>query len=321
MNHRLLFAATGLLAMAIATHPAHAASGSIDPVSGVLTVKGYLAHSYPKINGTYVQVAAGTKAYSATLTVAGTSRRYLVLRPDPAPATAPALLLLHPNSTSPENMANLTKVADFVATQGFWAVLPEAIGGQWKDDPTTGSADDVSFISALVDTLATQGVDATRVYAAGYSNGGFMSERLACALADRIAAFSIDAATLRTGLASNCAPVKQRPKQFFLGTADNIVPYNGVANLESAAATLSYWSSKQGCPGIVSTMLPDRVNDGTTVQLDDHTGCAGGTALKLYTIYNGGHAWPNGLTQSVGTTTQNIDATGLSWLFVSGYRR
>jgi polyhydroxybutyrate depolymerase len=148
-----------------------------------------------------------------------------------------------------------------------------------------------------------------------------MSGRLACAPSDKIAAFGIDAATLRIGLAGNCTPVKQRRKQFFLGTADNIVPHAGIANLESAAAMPSYRSAKQNCPGIVSTMLPDRVSDGTTLQLDDHTGCAGGTYLRLYTICNGGHAWPDGLTQSVGTTTQNIDATGLVWLFSSQYRR
>jgi polyhydroxybutyrate depolymerase len=320
MNHRLIAFAC-VLAAAATLHPAHAATGSIDPVSGVLTITGKLSYSTINSNGTNVLVAAGTKAYSTNLVVAGTTRRYLILRPDPAPASEPALLLLHPNGSSPESMANLTEVVNFVATQGFWAVMPAAIGGQWKDDPTTGNADDVTFISTLVDSLATQGVDATRVYAAGYSNGGFMSERLACALSDKIAAFGIDAATLRTGLASSCTPVKQRPKQFFLGTADNIVPYDGVANLESAASTLAFWSKQQGCPGIVSTMLPNRVNDGTSVQLDDHTGCAGGTALLLYTIYNGGHAWPNGLTQSVGTTTQNIDATGLVWRFASGYRR
>jgi polyhydroxybutyrate depolymerase len=321
MKHPNIFTALILFAAALSSTHAHAATGSIDPVSGVLTVKGYLAHSYPQINGTAVMVAAGTTAYSATMVIDSVTRRYLVLRPNPAPASAPMLLLLHPNSTAPEHMANLSKVADFVATQGFWAVLPEGINDVWKDDPTTGNADDVTFISTLIDTLTTQGVDATRVYAAGYSNGGFMSERLACALSDKIAAFGIDAATLRTGLASNCTPVKQRPKQFFLGTADNIVPYAGVANLESAAATLSYWSAKQNCSGIVSTMLPDRVSDSTTVQLDDHTGCAGGTDLRLYTIYNGGHAWPDGLTQSVGTTTQDIDATGLVWLFSSQYRR
>ena len=321
MTPRLLLAIASVLGLALAVPAAQAASGSIDPVSGVLTIKGSLAHSYPKINGTAMQVAAGTTAYSSTLTVAGTARRYTVLRPDPAPAAAPVLLLLHPNGTSPETMANLTRVADFVATQGFWAVLPEAIGGQWKDDPSTGNADDVGFISALIDALVAQGVDPARIYAAGYSNGGFMSERLACALSDRIAAFSIDAATLRTGLAAGCAPAKQRPKQFFLGTADNVVPYGGVANLKSASDTIAYWSAQQSCPGIVSTLLPDRVNDGTTVQLDDHTGCAGGTALRLYTVYGGGHAWPNGLTQSVGTTTQDVDATGLTWRFVSGYRR
>ena len=73
------------------------------------------------------------------------------------------------------------------------------------------------------------------------------------------------------------------------------------------------------CGGTVATTLPTRVNDGTTVQLTDYTGCTAGSDLRLYTVYNGGHAWPNGLTQTVGKTTQNLDATGIIWSFASAY--
>ena len=69
----------------------------------------------------------------------------------------------------------------------------------------------------------------------------------------------------------------------------------------------------------IPTTLPTLVNDGTTVQLTDYTGCTAGNDLRLYTVDNGGHAWPNGLTQSVGKTTQNLDATGIIWSFASAY--
>ncbi len=296
-------------------------TGNIDPVSGILTTSGVIRYTYPKINGTAVATPAGTTSYTATITVDGAARSYTVLRPNPAPASAPLLLLLHPNGTSAETMTNLTEVAPFVLTQGFWAVMPSANNGKWNDDPSNSSADDVDFISALIDALVAQGVDATRVYAAGYSNGGFMSERLACQLSGKIAAFGIDAATLRSGLAGVCAPAVQRPKLYILGTSDPIVPYDGVANLYSALNTMAFWVAQQHCGGTVASSLPDIANDKTTVQLTDYTGCTAGQALKLYTVTGGGHAWPGGLTQSVGTTSQDISATGLIWSFAAAYHR
>ena len=302
-----------------ATAKAAAVTGTIDPVSGIQTLSGTIKYTYPKVNGTVVPTPDGATFYTATITVNGVVRSYDVMRPNPAPASAPMLLLLHPNGTSAEAMTNLTEVAPFLATQGFWAVMPSAQNGKWNDDPSNSGDDDVQFISALISTLTTQGVDASRVYAAGYSNGGFMSERLACQLSNKIAAFGIDAATLRSGLAAVCAPAVQRPKLYILGTSDPIVPYNGIANLYSAQNTLSFWSGRQGCGGMVATSIPDIANDNTTVQLDNYTGCTAGQALKLYTVYGGGHAWPGGLTQTVGTTSQDIDATGLIWSFVSAF--
>lgn len=318
----------GLLLSAGAAGAFAAVTGTIDPTSGFLNTSAAIPHSYVASGGTYLRIAAGQATYSATLTVNGLSRRYVVIRPNPAPASAPMLLMLHPSNTLPETMANLAYADDYALTQGYWAVLPQAVGGTWKDDPTTSGADDVQFISALIDTLAKQGVDPTRVYATGYSSGGFMVERLACQLADKIAAFTIDAAELKGGLAGQCVPTLQRPKLYFLGTADSIVPYAGIysgsaAGLWSASDTMKFWVGKQKCGGVVASLVPDRAadNQATSVQLTQYTGCAGGTALGLYTVTGGGHAWPGGITQSAGVTTQDIMATGLSWKFVAPYRR
>lgn len=312
----------GLLLTVSLSAAAAPVAGSIDPVSGYQTLSGSLKRTWTLLNGGYVQTTSGTTAVAATIKVAGVSRRYIVVRPNPAPAGAPVLLLLHASGVTPETMANLTEVADYVQTQGFWAVLPAAISGSWKDDPSTSGKDDTLFVSALIDTLIAQGVDASRVYAGGYSSGGFMAERLACELSDKIAAFGINAATLRTGLANVCAPQKPRAKAYFLGTADTVVAYDGTFNLKSALSTMAYWSGKQGCGGSLATTIPDRAADGTTVQLTRYTGCNGGTLEnRLYTITGGGHAWPGGLTSAQYVTTQDIKATGLIWSFVSAYRR
>jgi polyhydroxybutyrate depolymerase len=300
-----------------------AVTGTINPVNGMLTTSAAFTYSFPEVSGAYIAVAAGTTAYSATISVAGTSRTYIVMRPVAAPSSSappPLLVLLHPLDTTPVQMANLTEVTKFVATQGFWVVLPQAINGQWDDDPALTPSTDTNFISALITTMVAQGVDATRVYAAGYSDGAFMSERLACELSNQIAAFGIDAGAVISSSPTYCKPAVQRPKLYILGTADNIVPYDGgMVGVDSAAASMAFWVGQQHCGGTVATTLPTLVSDGTTVQLTDYTGCTAGHDLRLYTVDNGGHAWPNGLTQSVGKTTQNLDATGIIWSFASAY--
>ena len=51
------------------------------------------------------------------------------------------------------------------------------------------AADDVGFTEALIDSISsTYSIDQSRIYAAGMSNGGFMSLLLACTLSERIAA-------------------------------------------------------------------------------------------------------------------------------------
>lgn len=301
----------------------------LDPITGLLIpgTGGALQQTLIRVDGTYVVTTPGVTAYSATLTVNGTSRSYVVVRPDPAPPSAAMMLILHGNGGTAANMADLAVVSGYVATQGFWAVMPQALNGVWGDDPSSDSDADVQFMSQLIDALvAAGGIDATRVYAAGLSNGGFMSDRLACELSDKIAAFGMVAATVRTGVINSCAAAVQRPKLFILGTSDPIVPYNGwgiLSDIQSAAKAVAFWSEQQGCVSPSTTALPNSTNDGTTVDLETFASCSTGADLRLYTVNGGGHAWPGGWqylpVPVIGTTSTDISATGLIWNFTSAY--
>lgn len=299
----------------------------INPVNGFQNPVPAITYTRVFDGTTQVRIASGTTAQSATILANGRSRRYVVISPVAGQANAPMLLLLHPSGTSPETTAELTRISEFVQTQGFLAVLPEAQSGGWQDDPAAASNEDVPFLRQLIEAFTANGLaDRTRVYAAGFSNGGFMVERLSCELADRIAAFGIDAATLRSSQVNSCFPVQQRAKVYFLGTSDLIVPYSGVfgglsGGVRSAADTMSFWKNQQQCGFPAVTDLPDRIADGTTVTLSDYGVCTAGTRLKLYTINGGGHAWPGGESTLFGATTQDISASGLIWRFVAGYRR
>ncbi|MGQ0696753.1 MAG: alpha/beta hydrolase family esterase [Panacagrimonas sp.] len=282
----------------------------VDATSGFLVPAPKLKYSSTSFKGRSIRTAEGLKAVEGTLKVAGATRRYVVLRRNTLRTSpgAPVMLLLHPRNTTPEAMANLSNVVDYVAAQGFWAVMPQALNGSWQDVPSDGNQD-VQFIVKLIDRLVAQGADRNRIYAAGYSSGGFFASRLACELPDRIAAFGIVAASAQPELVRSCTPSVQRPRILIGGTDDSVSPYYG------SDGTLGFFqksSVDQACSGMVSTLLPNRARDGTTVQLDENTGCMG-EVLRLYTVNRGGHAWPGGGAGSAGVTSRDINATGLIW--------
>ena len=307
---------------ALTPPPTTTVSGVIDPVSGYLSVSGTLKRTWVSLSGGLVQSNSQLAVSSVNLTVNGVVRRYVSMRPTSLSSNAPVLLMLHATGITPEVMASLTEVADYAATQGFWAVLPAAVGGVWKDDPRTSGLDDVNFVNALIAQLVSQGANPARIYVSGFSNGGFMATRLACTASDKIAAFGIVAATTRTGVSSTCGTPVSRPKTWFVGTADTIVPILGALDLRSADSTMAFWNGLQGCGGVIANSIPNKVaTDGTTVQQVRYTGCARGVENQMYTITGGGHAWPGGLASVTGVISQDIKATGLIWNFVRGYQR
>ncbi len=275
----------------------------------------------------YVKQTAGTTSVSGTITWQNQARSYLLIRPQIATPGAPALLLLHAHGMTSSGMANLTLAGRLATDYGVYVYLPQGKGNKWNEDPSsTDKTDDVGFLSALVDHAVTvDGVDRTHVYAAGYSGGGFMAERLACQGSSTIAGFVAVAATLRTSLTSRCSPLHGMAVAFIDGTSDLIVPYKGEPTVQSAAAAAAFWAGKNGCPAaqISTAALPQKVSDGTTVALTSFTACPADSAVSLYTVNGGGHTWPGSpdgaYTAFLGKTSQNLDASIALWQFLIPY--
>ena len=190
------------------------------------------------------------------------------------------------------------------------------------------SKDDVGFLSRVIDiAVGGYGADASRVYAAGLSNGGFMAQRLACQLSDRIAAVGVVAAALRNGLATACSGGTPRPISFIVGSADPIVPYAGAGNIRSADATLAFWAARNGCIASAAIIndLPDSTADGTTVRQTIHQVCGSGRDVIRYTVNGGGHAWPGGWqylpVSVIGKTSTDISASATLLDFFARYTR
>jgi polyhydroxybutyrate depolymerase len=203
------------------------------------------------------------------------------------------------------------RLLELADQNGFAVVYPEGVGKSWNDfrkDPISEAhrtdRDDVGFISALIDTMAVRhGIDRSRVYIAGISNGGFFSIRLACEASDRIAGAVIVTATLPEAGMKLCNPGKPVHLVFINGTEDPLVPYEGGevkvfgskrGRVLSTDASLAFFASRFGCNAPLSTALPVRVADDATRVIRHHWQCPS-TKLQLYEIQGGGHTWPGGV--------------------------
>jgi polyhydroxybutyrate depolymerase len=142
------------------------------------------------------------------------------------------------------------------------------------------SVDEMAFIRGIlaeVGALAT--IDPARIYATGFSNGGFLSYRIACEMADTFAAVAPVGGVLRFPA---CEPANPISLIHFHGLSDNVVPYDS-----GGKAGLELFATLDGC------------TDSTTVEVNPvtahtiYTSCQEGTAVELYTVEPMGHMWPS----------------------------
>jgi len=272
----------------------------------------------------YIQATAFAQV-NQSFVFDGLVRTYVVYLPQSYQAGdhLPLMIALHGLTQSGNSMmgfSNFNAVAD---TGNFIVVYPDGVGNAWNVGFSGGStADDVGFISALIDTLAAHyQINTERVYACGFSNGGFLSYRLACELTHRIAAIGPVAGTMTDGSAAGCQPEFPIPVLHIHGTADIVVSYNGGFGNQSVNQVLDLWNGFDGCPADpVIVNLPDIVAEGSTVQRLTWSPCLQGVQIQHLKVINGGHTWPGSVgTTGFGNTNRDINASSEIWNFVKQY--
>lgn len=171
-----------------------------------------------------------------SLTVDGLTRTYVVHVPlnlDPK-KPAPVVLALHGATMTGPLMAWFSGLNAKADTAGFIAVYPNGTGrrssyfwnaGNCCGEAAQNNADDVAFIRAAIDDLATTyRIDTRRVFATGMSNGAMMAYRLASELSDRIAAIAPVAGTMAC---NDCHTTRPVPVLHIHGTEDEYGPLGG----------------------------------------------------------------------------------------------
>lgn len=250
------------------------------------------------------------------LEVDGVPRRYELHVPPAYDGTTPLRLVLNfhgftSNAAGQREFSQMDGTAD---SRGFVVAYPEGLDASWNAGACCGisamnEVDDVGFVRAVIEDIAERGcIDESQVYATGMSNGGFLSQRLACEASDVIAAIGSVAGVL--GIDS-CTPNRPVPVIHFHGTADNVVRYDGgcpvcVTDSQSVAETVAGWVARNNCTG-----EPEVVLSNGSATCETTGGCDGGASVTLCTIAEAGHCWPGELSCAFGESTEDIRANDL----------
>jgi polyhydroxybutyrate depolymerase len=265
-----------------------------------------------------------------TLNHDGMERSYILHIPSGYDGTQPVPLVLafHGISLDAGEMIRISGLNAQADKSGFIAVYPNGSGEvqAWNGGHCCGLAareqvDDAGFVRALIADIESKVVvDPRRVYATGFSNGAIFTYKLACELADLLAAVGPVSATPVVQDLQACQPSRPVPVMHFHGTADDANPYNGgTANsgivFTSVATSIQEWVGLNSCPS-----LPESSTQGS-IQHDVYAPCASGSAIELYTINGGKHAWPGGeaVNLAMGEPTMEISASALLWEFFSAH--
>lgn len=173
------------------------------------------------------------------------TRHYIVAQPGPgAGARLPTVILLHGHGVTAGWMVGRDAFAGYtskdwirlaqreqlllIAPQGLLASDGKYAWNDCRKDATTNpTADDVGFISALIDkAISDHRADPERIHVFGTSNGGGMAYRLGIELGPRLAAIGVQSSLMP---ACSCCASPSHPLSVFIthGTEDKIAPYAG----------------------------------------------------------------------------------------------
>jgi polyhydroxybutyrate depolymerase len=242
----------------------------------------------------------------------------------------PLILAFHGGSPlgyqSIQYQSRLSEKSD---SAGFIVVYPEGVkiagyrtwnAGGCCSPSTTLNIDDVGFVNSLLNTLyKNRAIDTTRVYTTGFSNGAFLSYKLANQLTNRFAAIAIVEGDF---VSYPWQPSKAIPIISFHSYQDqNIKYYGGV----TTGTTGTYFPPQDSMFTIISSNYSCTVKKEILfhdVNKYDHfrfSNCSCNAIIEQYISYDGEHSWAGGLSLSGLTVSNQFSATYLMWKFFQNY--
>ncbi len=260
----------------------------------------------------------------------------------------PAMLSLHGGGGSAMIQAATSQLVKLAQAQKLHVAFLEGTGaiatfnaGACCGSAMTNGVNDVAYVQRVLDDLAQQRpVAADQVYATGFSNGGMMSHRLACALADRFAGIAaVGGASGQFDGAGNsyyaCTPSRPIPVLHIHATNDRNYPYAGGfgdglsdTNYYSINNTIADWRARNNVGAAftlesfgASTVCRRHATPAVAGQPSAAVTLCRVDPVDVYDpvtgiVFGGGHSWPGGVrspSPSSDTPLQDFDAGAYLW--------
>ena len=222
-------------------------------------------------------------------------------------SAVPLVILLHGYGASGFFQEAYFKLTAQAEERGFLYAIPEGTSDAAKNKFWNAGdsccnfgkidIDDSAYLAKVIDEIsAAYKVDPKRVFFIGHSNGGFMSHRMACEHADKVAAIVSVAGAMLEDL-TKCKPSEPVSMLQIHGDADETVLYDGGdfsgAKYPSARTTVLDWASLNMCSTTVDGSSPplDLENklSGAETVVERYPKCTSPTAVELWTIKGGSH--------------------------------
>ena len=261
-----------------------------------------------------------TGLQTKTLTHDNVNRNYLVYIPDSYDSEIdyPLMFVFHGFGGIATQFINTADMRDLAESNNFIVVYPQGLdlggtGSHWNcSNPSADNksdVDDIGFIENLIDQLILDYpvIDSKRIYAAGYSNGGFMSYYLACN-SKKFAAIGSVAGTMLDDSYQSCNANFPTAMINIHGTNDFDVPYDGNTYYPSIPEVVDWWKNFNNTPN--EDLLTNQ--DGSIEQYKYYNN-SGDIYVEHIKIIGGGHYWDDKLNYNGKNTS------GLIWEFVSSY--
>jgi polyhydroxybutyrate depolymerase len=315
---------------------------------------------------TSVTAARNNQSASLAITVDGTMqsrsllvggqevRRYSIYTPSALDATTPSPLIVsaHGGGGSAMIQAASTRLNTLAHRERIRIVYLEGSGalqtfnaGACCGFAQANNINDEAYVRAVLDDVQSRfNVDATRVFATGFSNGGMLSHRLACALSDRIAGIAaVGGASgqfdFDRNLYYNCNPTRPIPVLHIHAANDRNYPLAGGfgdgvsgSNYYSVEATLVDWIARNN---VTATATLEHVTGTTTCRRYDQSANTAkpSAPVTLCTVdppdlydpltqivFGGGHSWPGGVrspSSESDAPATDFDANTYLWRYLN----
>lgn len=224
----------------------------------------------------------------------------------------PLLFVLHGLTQTGEGVMDITGFNEIAETNNFIVCYPSGISNAWNANMnvSVSSADDKGLIEKLALLFQNDfNTNPQKQYLCGFSNGGFMSHKMACESDMCFAAIATVSGNMSDTVYANCNPKFPTSVLHIHGTADPVVTYFGsITTGVSVAQTMEKWQQFLSCdPNPSSVDLPNpSILDLSTASRETYANCVN-SSLEHIKVSGGGHQWPGIATVVGGVGNVNMD--------------